>query len=170
MYAVPKPGYDPETMRAVALAYRRERQAGRPTTKVSLRTITCILWATLLWLSPAGAVEDRYNTQHLYKSCISRDPTESLVCMSYLAGVADTMANVATFSRALAESEPSSEGAAMTKKFEDGAGICAPKNYTGGLLKQIFVNWALKHPTNWTDHRLIGAMESLHDAFPCPPK
>jgi hypothetical protein len=29
MYCPPKPGYDPETMRAVALAYRRERQAGR---------------------------------------------------------------------------------------------------------------------------------------------
>ncbi len=29
MYSLPKPGYDPETMRAVALAYRRERQAGR---------------------------------------------------------------------------------------------------------------------------------------------
>ena len=29
MSAVPKPGYDLETMRAVALAYRRERQAGR---------------------------------------------------------------------------------------------------------------------------------------------
>ena len=29
MYTELKPGYDPETMRAVALAYRRERQAGR---------------------------------------------------------------------------------------------------------------------------------------------
>ena len=29
MYAVPKPGYDLETMRAVALAHRRERQARR---------------------------------------------------------------------------------------------------------------------------------------------
>ncbi len=29
VYNPPKPGYDPETMRAVALAYRRERQAGR---------------------------------------------------------------------------------------------------------------------------------------------
>lgn len=29
MYALPKPGYDPETMRAVGVAYRRERQAVR---------------------------------------------------------------------------------------------------------------------------------------------
>ncbi len=29
MHSLPKPGYDPETMRAVALAYRRERRAGR---------------------------------------------------------------------------------------------------------------------------------------------
>ena len=29
MYSLPKPGFDPETMRAVAMAYRRERQAGR---------------------------------------------------------------------------------------------------------------------------------------------
>ena len=29
MWSLPKPGYDPETMRAVALAYRRERRAGR---------------------------------------------------------------------------------------------------------------------------------------------
>ena len=29
MYTLPKPGYDLETVRAVALAYRRERQAGR---------------------------------------------------------------------------------------------------------------------------------------------
>ena len=29
MYSLPKPRYDPETMRAVALAYRRERQAGQ---------------------------------------------------------------------------------------------------------------------------------------------
>jgi len=29
MYSLPKPGYDPETMRGVALAYRRVRQAGR---------------------------------------------------------------------------------------------------------------------------------------------
>jgi hypothetical protein len=29
MYSLPMPGYDPETMRAVAVAYRRVRQAGR---------------------------------------------------------------------------------------------------------------------------------------------
>ena len=29
MYSLPKLGYDPETMRAVAVAYRSERQAGR---------------------------------------------------------------------------------------------------------------------------------------------
>ena len=29
MYGLPKLRYDPETMRAVAVAYRRERQAGR---------------------------------------------------------------------------------------------------------------------------------------------
>jgi hypothetical protein len=29
MWSLPKPGYDPETMRAVALAYLSERQAGR---------------------------------------------------------------------------------------------------------------------------------------------
>ena len=29
MYSLAKPGYEPETMRAVAVAYRRERQAGR---------------------------------------------------------------------------------------------------------------------------------------------
>ena len=29
MYSLPKPGFDPETMRAVAAAYRRESQAGR---------------------------------------------------------------------------------------------------------------------------------------------
>ena len=29
MYSVHKPGYDLDTVRAVALAYRRERQAGR---------------------------------------------------------------------------------------------------------------------------------------------
>jgi hypothetical protein len=29
MWSLPKPGYDLETIRAVAVAYRRERQAGR---------------------------------------------------------------------------------------------------------------------------------------------
>jgi hypothetical protein len=29
MYSLPRPGYDLDTMRAVAIAYRRERQAGR---------------------------------------------------------------------------------------------------------------------------------------------
>ena len=29
MYSLPKPGFDLETMRSVALAYRRERQAGQ---------------------------------------------------------------------------------------------------------------------------------------------
>jgi hypothetical protein len=29
MYPLPKPGYDLETMRAVAVAYRQVRQAGR---------------------------------------------------------------------------------------------------------------------------------------------
>ncbi len=29
MWSLAKPGYDPETMRAIALAYRRERQAGQ---------------------------------------------------------------------------------------------------------------------------------------------
>jgi hypothetical protein len=29
MYSLPRPAYDLDTMRAVALAYRHERQAGR---------------------------------------------------------------------------------------------------------------------------------------------
>ena len=39
MYSLPKPGYDPDTKRAVAMAYRRERQAGhlnRPTREAAL--------------------------------------------------------------------------------------------------------------------------------------
>jgi hypothetical protein len=29
MYSLPRPGYDLDTMRVVAIVYRRERQAGR---------------------------------------------------------------------------------------------------------------------------------------------
>ncbi len=128
----------------------------------------------------ADAADTRYEftVQGLYSDCRSRDPTDTRGCMEYLAGVADVMHENRHLGQEWAEAgrrdarlsvDAKASTAAAFATFGDIVGICT-KNYTGGQLQQIFINWAQKHPERWTEGREIGAMDAFHEAFPCGKK
>jgi hypothetical protein len=46
--------------------------------------------------------------------------------------------------------------------------ICNKEKVSGLQLRQVFVNWAEKNPTDWQKQEFIGAWSAIQDAWPCP--
>jgi uncharacterized membrane protein YhfC len=45
-------------------------------------------------------------------------------------------------------------------------GICNT-SYTSDALRFLFINWAEKHPKDWTEDFAFGVDHSLREAWPC---
>ena len=99
------------------------------------------------------------STQALYDDCVSPDQTRELACVSYLAGVADTMRLIGSGIQQQKVSE------ASAKEFA-GFGICA-QEYTGNELRQAFIAWAGRHPEKADKYRLFGAINAFYATWPC---
>jgi hypothetical protein len=97
-------------------------------------------------VATASAQEGRSATiQDLYTNCQDDTPRAYWGwCMGYLLGVADSMVETR---------EPKNQR------------ICV-KDYTGGMLRRIFINWAEKHPKRWQEDRWVGATAAFREAWP----
>jgi hypothetical protein len=99
------------------------------------------------------------STQALYEDCVSPDQARELSCVSYLAGVADTMRLIGSGMEQQKFSEASHAEFA-------GFGICT-QQYTGIELRRVFVDWAARHPEKSDKYRLFGAINAFYSAWPC---
>jgi hypothetical protein len=122
------------------------------------------LWAGLMLLGASGASAQTStasppSTQALYEDCVAPDPSRELSCVSYLAGVADTMRLIGS------GMEQHNFSDASRAEFA-GFGICT-QQYTGIELRRAFVDWAARHPEKSDKYRLFGAINAFYSAWPC---
>jgi Rap1a immunity proteins len=122
------------------------------------------IWAGLILAGsgPASAQTGTMgppSTQALYEDCVSPDQGRELSCVSYLAGVADTMRLIGSGMEQHKFSDPSHAEFA-------GFGICT-QQYTALDLRRIFIDWASRHPEKSDKYRLFGAINAFYSAWPC---
>src|SRR5262245_12086825 len=98
--------------------------------------------------------------QALYENCKSPETVQQLICMSYLSGFSSMMTIVATVSM---DDKTPPEKQEVLKIF----GLCNPDFVSNGQLRQVFINWAEKHPEQWQQEQSLGAWSALHEAWPC---
>jgi Rap1a immunity proteins len=99
------------------------------------------------------------STQALYEDCVSPDQAKELSCVSYLAGVADTM-------RLIGSGMEQHNFSDASRAEIAGFGICTPQ-YTAVDLRRIFVDWAARHPEKSDKYRLFGAINAFYSAWSC---
>ncbi len=121
------------------------------------------LWAGLM-LAGAGAASAQTaasppSTQALYEDCVSPDQSREFSCVSYLAGVADTM-------RLIGSGLEQQKFGEASRGDIAGFGLCTPQ-YTAMDLRQAFISWAGRHTEKSDKYRLLGAINAFHAAWPC---
>jgi hypothetical protein len=101
----------------------------------------------------AFSAEEKYggSIQDLYTQCKSSDSEIRILCISYIAGVMETMELVG------------GDGTTTSQQF----GICTTDFVSFGAGVQVFINWAEKHPKAWNDARNFGVIMALRGAWPC---
>ncbi|ESY58314.1 hypothetical protein X745_04670 [Mesorhizobium sp. LNJC374B00] len=101
--------------------------------------------------SHASAAQGGLTTQELLNNC-NASPGSSAVslCIGYVSGVADTMMQV-------------------RGSDADLVGSCPSQNPTPtyGAYRQVFKNWAEKHPEKWGEPMFHGVRDALREMWPC---
>jgi hypothetical protein len=97
------------------------------------------------------------SVQGLYQTCKAPNgATDASPCIEYIAGIADQMVlNSVLREKVRAESW----------RLVSSLAICDAPTY--GAMRQVFINWAEKHPEKWSNPRSIGVVQALHEAWPC---
>ncbi|GLR41465.1 Rap1a/Tai family immunity protein [Mesorhizobium amorphae] len=114
------------------------------------RIAAIALIAAGLFPSHASAEEQGFTTQGLLDQCNTKPGSvAAALCLGYIAGVADTMI------------QPVGEDA---QRYKTCPGTPTP---TYGAYRQVFVNWAQKHPEKWNSPMFAGVSQSLHEMWPC---
>jgi hypothetical protein len=102
-----------------------------------------------------AAPERGSTVQDLYNACKSNLEVANVICEQYIAGVMDVMSLV---------------GAADDRKVGPAFGMCVGDGYVSyQAARQVFINWAEKHPKLWDKGRDFGVMIAMRQAWPCPP-
>ena len=121
---------------------------------LTLRFALAALLALGLSLANAQQPKKIETTQDLYEACKNAtSPIDLNNCVSYIAGVGDTMIGV---------------GAAYQRKPNlqlRPFAICEKPSHTA--MAQAFVNWAQANSQKWSDYELVGVMSALNDSWPC---
>ena len=110
----------------------------------------------VLGLSLANAQQSRKieTTRDLYEACKNAtSPIDLNNCVSYIAGVGDTMIGV---------------GAAYLRKPNVELrpfAICEKPSHAA--MAQAFFDWAQANSQKWSDTALVGVMSALNDKWPC---
>jgi len=116
-------------------------------------TLAAIL---VLGLSLANAQQPKKieTTQDLYEACKNAtSPIDLNICVSYIAGVGDTMIGV---------------GAAYQRKPNlqlRPFAICEKPSHAA--MAQDFIDWAQINSQKWPNTALVGVMSALNDKWPC---
>src|SRR5215469_14748499 len=113
--------------------------------------------SVLLASISAHAKGPQTNVQALYDMCKS-SYWQQTSCLPYIEGVADTLVELGSISHGFPE---------PTRGVLASLGMC-PGDATYGAAKQVFINWAEKHPDQWAHVASDGVFAALSQTWPCP--
>lgn len=109
-------------------------------------------------LFSSNASAEPANVQGLLDQCNSEmTASEFLYCLGYVGGVSDVM----ILNGIIAKNNPSIDP--VLKRFA----TCPSSAVSRGASRQAFVNWAQKHPEQWTLGTTQGVVFALRDVWPC---
>jgi hypothetical protein len=109
--------------------------------------VTCNVYADVATPEKGGTVQDLYN------ACKSNLGVAIVICEQYIAGVMDVMSLV---------------GGADKGKVGSAFGMCVGDAYVSyPAARQVFINWAEKHPKLWDKDRDFGVMVAMRETWPC---
>ncbi|WP_425351671.1 Rap1a/Tai family immunity protein [Mesorhizobium helmanticense] len=106
--------------------------------------------------SPSAVAED-LNVQRLLAQCNSTAVQDWWYCLGYVGATSDVM----MLNGVALNVNPSSSA------LKDLA-ICPPTAVSYGASRQAFINWAQKHPENWSASMGVGVVLALREVWPCP--
>lgn len=125
-----------------------------------------IVFAAIVGTVTLGApalAADNPTTQQLYEWCRAdrNSPTyfqERAYCHGFINGIFDVMTAVGTIGPRLFKSD---------RELLQPFAACTPDAVTAGALRQVFINWAESHPTQWNLGPGAGVATALRTAWPC---
>jgi len=126
----------------------------------STQRMKCVIAAlTIMILALTGntqARENKRDVQEFLVSCTSDDPTGPDICLGFVGATLEALGHELLLRTGGREDQvPPIEIARCV------AGI------TWGAARQAFINWARRHPENWSWERLLGVRRALYDTWPC---
>jgi Rap1a immunity proteins len=107
---------------------------------------------TIIILALTGNAQPRENkadVQEFLQTCTSDDPTGPDICLGFVGATLE---------------EVDEELLLRFPPIE--IARCAA-GMTWGAARQAFINWARRHPENWSLDRLLGVRRALYDTWPC---
>lgn len=97
------------------------------------------------------ASDPAVSIQRLYEECSGTDLHKQMFCLGYIRATIDNMMIIGA------------SGGEAAQSF----GICPKGPITTGAGKQVFTNWAQKHPEAWGLIQYIGVAFALKETWPC---
>jgi hypothetical protein len=123
-----------------------------------MKPATFALAVLLLAPLPArGAETDTETVERLYLHC-KGDALHKLFCLGYIRGVADMM-NYSAVANA-------TKGTVRNMAL-DAIVACIPASASADALTQAFMNYAAKHPEEWSGSATFGAITAFRKTWPC---
>jgi hypothetical protein len=118
-----------------------------------------IVLAALLLAAPAGA---DFKTLDLRSECMNENEMVRLLCKSYLKGIVDVTLMTGILHNSL-ESPKDRTFSART------VAVCYEKGEEVSMdaVVQLFLNWAIRNPKEWSLPAQFGALHALREAWPC---
>lgn len=110
----------------------------------------------------AGCASARARTiQDLYMDCKSADAPAHLSCVRFLEGTASVMLGIGELAK---EDKQPLKGSHPLYDYA----LCPPdQGISGAQMREAFVNWAQKNPSEWENSEGNGAWLALSDTWPC---
>ena len=99
--------------------------------------------------------------QDLYQDCKSASYDQTMLCLAFIQGAAG-MQQLAGVVANTADNMTADQREALVT-----FSACHPAGVTFNQMKQVFINWAEKHPGQWQDSHVVGVALALKEAWPC---
>jgi hypothetical protein len=122
------------------------------------------MFAILLTPISSQSEESKQDVQQLYRQCKTpAKDVERTFCVAFISGVAEQM--IATGKLAAKQREEGNLANDKDRALLSFLSACPKASF--GAMVQAFINWAERHPEEWSSPRQLGVMQVLRETWPC---
>jgi hypothetical protein len=108
--------------------------------------------------------ESRSDVQQLYRECTKPvEDFEKLFCVGFISGISAQMITNGQVAATLRAEGALANDVDRRMMFT----VSACTKASVGARVQAFINWAEKHPEEWSTPRQLGVMQALRETWPC---